>query len=99
MNRAKKSNISHRLAEAIVVFRADHPKYGTPNGAHDNCCKASGQFVDLLLARGIRGAYVDEIDVVNGVAHKAVVIDGVWVDWTARQFDRSADFPKVIPYE
>jgi hypothetical protein len=89
--------IPRRLASAIEAFKVAHPAYGTAKGARDNCVKASGQFIDLLLARGIRSAYVDELDVVDGVAHKAVVVHGMWVDWTARQFDRRADWPKIIP--
>lgn len=84
-----------RIQAAITKFAASHPKYGTKKGAYDNCRRASGEFCDLLHEMGLRESFVDEFSVVNGVAHKAVRIGDLWIDWTARQFDPKAAFPVI----
>ena len=87
--------MTKRIQSAIIKFAAEHPEYGTKKGAYDNCRKASGEFCTLLHKRGMKEALVDEFSVVNGVAHKAVRIGDLWIDWTARQFNPKAEFPVI----
>lgn len=97
--------VEPRVVRAIERMRKMHPEYRTIDGATGKCREASGQFIDVLLEEGYPvvghggtledGAMVDEMAVVNGVAHKAVRIGPVWIDWTARQFDHTERFPKV----
>lgn len=84
-----------KLRAVIKEFAAANPEYGTKGGAHDRCREASGKFCDALEAAGFKGAVVDELDVVDGVAHKAVRIGDLWIDWTARQHDPKASFPRI----
>lgn len=84
------------LDQAIRDFAARHPEYGTPEGAHDRCREASGRFCGMLRERGIH-AGVDEIAVVDGMAHKAVEVGPWLVDWTARQFNQEAEWPLLLP--
>lgn len=87
--------ISKPLQTAIARFAAEHQEYSTPEGAKDKCREASSLFCALLIEEyGIR-AYVDEIDVIDWVAHKAAYVGGVWVDWTKRQFNPAAQFPHI----
>jgi hypothetical protein len=85
------------LQSAIVEFRALHPRYGTPSGADDKCRKASGEFCDLVLALRPKARVMvsDEVAIVYGVAHRAAEVDSWIVDWTARQYFKSAEFPVV----
>jgi hypothetical protein len=82
------------IRRAIKDFALQHARYST-SGADDKCREASGLFCELLHKRGIKEAMVDEMAVVNGVAHKAVRIGNLWIDWTARQFDPKAAWPKI----
>lgn len=88
--------MTQALQQAIRDFAAKHPEYSTPEGSLNRCREASGKFCSLLRQRGFR-AFVDEIKVVNGVAHKAVEVDGLLVDWTARQFHPEAAWPEITP--
>lgn len=83
------------IKRAIKDFAKRHPEYGTETGANDKCREASGLFCELLHKRGIKEAVVDELAVVKGVAHKAVRIGDLWIDWTARQFDPQAPWPRI----
>lgn len=87
--------MKRQLRAAIARFSKEHQRYSTPEGALDKCREASGLFCILLNDEyGIR-AVVDEMAIINGVAHKAVHIDDMWIDWTARQFNPDATFPHI----
>lgn len=89
--------------QAVVEeFQELHGEYRTVAGAEDKCTEASAAFIDLLIERGFldprrpRSEWeVQEIDVVDGTSHYAARIGVVIFDWTARQFDPMAEFPKV----
>lgn len=91
------------LARAMEYFAKLHPHLATPEGAYDQCIAASAAFIDLLLDRGVitraragaRNWEVLEVDVVNHVSHYAARVGSTIIDWTARQFDPGADWPKV----
>lgn len=88
--------------EVLDEFARLHPEYATQEGAKDCCVRASDGFISLLIARGFleekcpRWEWeVMEVDVVAGVSHYAARVGCVLVDWTARQFDPAAPWPKV----
>ena len=84
-----------KLKAAIQEFAATHPEYSTKDGSNDKCREASGRFCEYLRTVGIT-AMVDELAVVNGVAHKAVRVGPLWIDWTSRQFNANAPWPEIL---
>jgi hypothetical protein len=84
--------------EAVGEFRRLYPGYSTQEGARMMCTRASAEFIDLLLARGVIGGgwEVMEYAVIDGLSHWVARIGFVLVDWTARQFDPGADWPVMI---
>lgn len=93
---ADQKALSPALQDAIREFAAARPELATREGAHDRCRDASSAFVDHLALKGIP-AGVEEIGVYDGVSHRAVEVEGVLVDWTARQYDEVAPWPLVMP--
>lgn len=91
-----KINVPEYLQIAIRKFAEMHPKYATPEGAWDNCKVASSQFCTLAKSMGAGFVAVDEVAGVDGVSHYAALIDDIFVDWTARQFDKNAPWPVVF---
>lgn len=95
------SQLEALVNRLINEFRLKYPEFGTPEGASSMCRYASALFVTCLRQHGV-WAWVDEIDVVNDISHRAACLQvhrrTMWVDWTARQFNPDADFP-VIEYD
>jgi hypothetical protein len=99
------------MREAVEFFRAAHPEYGTPDGARFQCGWAVDRFAHLLQAAGVIGragsppapggeadpADWDTIELpgVGNVAHRGLRVGRTVFDWTARQFDPAADWPRV----
>ena len=83
------------IKAAIAKFAAEHPELRTKDGAAHKCRTISGEFCVALHRAGIKEAVVDEMDVVDGVAHKAVRVGDLWIDWTARQYNPNAAFPLI----
>lgn len=76
--------------QAASMARAN-PKWSRPKGAAQQCEQASFRFCMLLEERGIASTLVT----CEEPAHVAVLVDGLVVDLTARQFDPDAAFPMV----
>jgi hypothetical protein len=90
--------LPRRLLRAVDEFSRQYPALATPAGARSMCQFASDAFCRMLFDRGyaVSGeAMVDEIAVVNGVSHYAVLWEGYIFDWTARQFNPKALFPEI----
>jgi hypothetical protein len=79
----------------------------TPGGAENMCKRTAATLVSLLRRAGIRdaeiwsfGGYLGQGPPppghVAGGMHMVVVIDGMAVDFTARQFDARHDHPRVV---
>ena len=91
------------LRAAIADFAAANPHLSTPAGAHHQCGRASADFIDLLLERGVlerRPAdswdwEVQEIAVIDHVSHRVARVGVTLIDWTARQYEPDAPFPKI----
>lgn len=82
------------LPQLVEKFSRMYPELCTPEGAREKCRWASARFCDLALEHGIR-AEVDEVIVINGVAHKAVILDTQVIDWTARQYIPHSPWPLI----
>lgn len=91
------------LEEAIQKFAEHNPELSTPAGASLMCTAASAAFIDMLLGLGVlkiegrrtREWEVQEIAVINGMSHWVARIGVLCIDWTARQFEPQADWPKM----
>jgi hypothetical protein len=85
-----------RLSD-IQSFAARHPWLGTQAGAKSRCVDASLWFLqDIGVPAGKRHAFLGN----NGnpdefLWHAFVKIGNLCIDWTARQYDPEAPFPKV----
>lgn len=83
--------LSKQLSDAIETFKAQNLQWSTQSGALNQCHSASVRFIAHLGLEGIRA----ELLSINQGEHVVVIVDGVMVDWTARQFDPDDDFPKI----
>lgn len=66
-------------------------KWSRPAGARRQCEQASYRFSMLLAGRGVASTIVK----CEEPPHVAVLVDGLVVDFTARQFDPDADYPYI----
>ena len=99
------------LAQAIDEF-IDDPMgeyVADPDQADGMCGQASGKFIRFLAERGIDAQAV-RMDGIAGegvplfpwtergeqVGHTVVLVEGYYVDWTARQYDPYTDCPALI---
>ena len=91
------------LRQAITLFATQNPELSTPAGAYMKCTEASAAFIDALLNLNVlrlegrrTGEWeVQEIAVINGVSHWVARIGILCIDWTARQFELEAEWPKM----
>lgn len=84
------------LAAAVEAFATRFPQYATQEGAIERCREASGKFCNVALEFGAKDVGVDEVAVVDGMAHKAAIVDGIFFDWTGRQFVPDAQWPMIF---
>lgn len=100
-----------RLAALVLKFAGAAEQYADPSEAAGNCHGASTWFAGFMADSGYRPVIVHcrelyEIDrsrvvslwkTVNPaeVGHYVVRVGGRVFDWTARQFDPAADFPRI----
>ena len=84
--------------EILWRFAQNHDFLGSQAGARNRCIDASVWFLqDLGIPRELwSNCMRDNLDE-PGVyeEHHWVCVGGVCVDWTARQYDPQAPFPKV----
>ena len=92
-----RKGIKSRLTE----FKQAHPEYGTASGARKMGVTASIEFLKFSScpADEINSYLVTGQRSIGGCAdiesHTWVLVDGLHVDWSARQFDPNADFPQT----
>lgn len=93
---------AHDLDVACADFLRVHQEWATPEGAKGHCSTATGAFLDLLLERNLitpQGQFAGEWDneevVIEGESHHVARVRDYLIDWTARQYDPEAAFPKI----
>lgn len=98
------------IRECIEIFKSKNEELSRPEVARGRCYRASRAFRDLLKSLGIESklvpleglkdtpinctAYPDDLDW-DTFGHFVVVVDGLWIDWTARQMEAECAFPYV----
>jgi hypothetical protein len=65
------------IAAAVEAFAIHYPQYATPEGAVERCRETSGKFCNVALEFRAEDVIVDEVAVVDGMAHKATLVDGI----------------------
>jgi hypothetical protein len=97
------------VVDVAVEFADRHPHLADPDLSRDRCIEAAEAFVAACQSAGVTaqvvtGARFGETEHFPGVrlllnAHSAALICGTDMvyDWTARQFDPTADWPLVQP--
>lgn len=99
------------VKELVDWFVAGRPRLGTSSGSFNRCRQTTASLMSLLAEHGIeshavrlseaQGYYPDahpkwhRLGAAVYWVHYAVLVDGMVVDCTARQFDPKADFPKI----
>lgn len=90
------------LSAAVEQHVAERGRLLDPDEARDRCQSESAAFMETLAAYGVEATVVSGLRVRSWdglvlAGHFAVRVgDDVW-DWTARQFDPSAEVPLVMP--
>lgn len=84
------------LDEIAAKFAEAHPEYATPKGAHDNCQKASVEFLDACQEAGYRDLENVELIVVDDTIHRGARVGNIIYDWTARQYNPAAPWPLIM---
>lgn len=87
----------------ISVLDSFAKKYSflsTKSGCLNRCIDASILFLDHIgIRKDVWHLYMrsncDDVNVNELNEHHWVCVDGLNVDWTARQFDETASFPKI----
>jgi hypothetical protein len=90
------SDLPPHLAAAVEAFAARYPQHATQVGAIERCREASGKFCNVALEFGAKSVIVDEVAVVDGMAHKAALVEDIFFDWTGRQFVPDAPWPMIF---
>lgn len=89
------------LDQAVAQWKADHPECATPMEIRDCCMEYSEAFAHFLGAESIDAEMVSGFEMDGKVilqGHSATLVYGsVVFDWTARQFDATAEVPLVTP--
>jgi hypothetical protein len=88
------------LLGCVKEFRWAHPELRDPRFATSVCYPTSGEFLRLLLRRGVitqaminrKEAWVDSWET---EAHWYSRIGNIVIDWTYRQFDPTCAFPYI----
>lgn len=85
------------MRSAIAEFRSKYPGFETPEGAQGRSREASEMFANFVFSRYARSMKNTVFQVGTDESPRfVIVVDGWMIDWTARQFDESAPWPRVV---
>jgi hypothetical protein len=89
------AQFSPNLTNAINEGKKNLRPMSRPEEARNACAATSNGFLSDMVRNGVRGGSMSVVT--HGVSHVVNVAEGHVIDWTARQFDRRAPFPKIEP--
>ena len=100
--------LSKRLLTLIENFKTGNPSLASRSGARGRCSEASVAFCNLTREDGLRcnvwyivldkdhDQYFSEwYPDIEFEGHCVVFVEGVVIDWTARQYNPAAPFPLI----
>lgn len=94
--------LNDELQTVCNNFAKQHPSMAHPRGAALKSYNAVDEFFDACIEAGIispegKGSEWanEQLTVVQGVPHHVARIGDLVIDWTARQFNPSVEWPKI----